>query len=31
MVSNPPDERFKEIVSGSSVKNSPVEVTDISN
>ena len=31
MVANPPDERFKEIVSGSSLDNSPIEVKDISN
>ena len=31
MVANPPDERFKEIVSGSSLKNYPVEVKYVSN
>ena len=31
MVAKPPYERFKEIVSGSSLKNYPVEVKDVSN
>ena len=31
MVANPSDERFKEIVSGSSLKNFPVEVKYLSN
>ena len=31
MVANPPDERFKEIVSGSILKNFPVEFKDVSN
>ena len=31
MAANPPDERFKYIVSGSSLNNFPVEVKDISN
>ena len=31
MVANPPDERFKEILSGSSLKNLTVEVKDVSN
>ena len=31
VVANSPDERFKEIVSGSSLKNCPVEVKDVSN
>ena len=31
MLANPPDERFKEIVSGSSLNNFPVEIKDVSN
>ena len=31
VVANSPDERFKKIVSGSSIKNCPIEVNDVSN
>ena len=31
VVPNLPDERFKEILSGSSINNFPVEVKDVSN
>ena len=31
MAANPPDERFKNIVSGTSINNCPVEVNGVSN